>query len=277
MGSPFRAFRRLTLYAGLTVALLPLQILFLCISRQLASTLPRLYHRLCCGVLGLDVEVIGTPPAAQPALYAANHSSYLDVAALGAAIQGSFVAKIEVGRWPIHGFLTRLQRTVLIDRRRMRVGNARAALAERLAQGDRLVLFPEGTSSDGMRVMPFKSGCFAAVPGDAIVQPVTIAYVRLDGVPLDDEVRPLVTWFGAMTLAPHVWRMAGLGWIGVRLQFHQPVRPADFLSRKALTRHCQTVIAGGLAEALADRRARSAIDAENEDQLGLLALGRISI
>lgn len=275
--SPLRAFRRLTLYVGLTLALLPLQILFLCMSRRLASTLPRLYHRLCCGVFGLEIEVVGTPTAAQPALYAANHSSYLDVTALGAAIQGSFVAKAEVGQWPIYGFLTRLQRTVLIDRHRLRAGDARAALAERLAQGDRLVVFPEGTSSDGTRVLPFKSGCFAAVPGDAIVQPVTVAYVRLDGLPLDDEIRPLITWFGAMTLAPHVWRMAGLGRIGVRLQFHQPVRPADFVSRKALAHHCQDVIAGGLAAALADRRARSAIDAEDEEQLGLLALGRISI
>ncbi len=277
MGSPFRAFRRLTLYFGLTVALLPLQILFLCTSRLLASTLPRLYHRLCCGVLGLDVEVIGTPTAAKPALYAANHSSYLDVTALGAAIQGSFVAKIEVGQWPIYGFLARLQRTVLIDRHRLRAGDARAALAKRLARGDRLALFPEGTSSDGIRVLPFKSGCLAGVPCNAIVQPVTIAYVRLDGVPLDDEVRPLIAWFGAMMLAPHVWRMAGLGRIGVRLQFHEPVRPVDFPSRKALAQHCQSVVADGLAQALADRRTKSAIDAEDEDRLGLLALGRISI
>jgi 1-acyl-sn-glycerol-3-phosphate acyltransferase len=267
----------LALYAGLTLALLPIQVLLLCTSRRLASGLPRLYHRLCCGLLGLEVEVVGAPVAAPSALYVANHSSYLDVTVLGASIDASFVAKAEVGRWPIYGVLTRLQRTVFIDRRRLRAGDARTAVAERLARGDRLALFPEGTSSDGRRVLPFKSGCFAAIPGNALVQPVTIAYVRLDGLPLDDEIRPLIAWFGAMTLAPHVWRMAGLGRIGVRLHFHDPVRLADFLSRKSLAHHCRTVVADGLAKALADRRTKSAIAAENDEWLGLLAVGRHSI
>lgn len=254
MGSTVRAFRRLAVYAGLTLALLPLQMLFVRTSPRLASALPRLYHRLCCGVLGLEVEVIGAPTSAQPVLYVANHSSYLDISVLGAAVTGSFVAKSEVGRWPVYGFLTRLQRTVLVDRRRQRAHDTRAALAERLTQGDRLVLFPEGTSGDGLGVLPFKSGCFAAASGDAIVQPVTVAYVRLDGLPLDREVRPLIAWFGDMTLAPHAWRMAGLGRIGVQLRFHDPVRPADFPSRKALARHCQAVVADGLAAALTDNR-----------------------
>jgi 1-acyl-sn-glycerol-3-phosphate acyltransferase len=275
MGSTLRAFRRLALYGLLTAFAWPLQVLLL-VSRRLASALPPIYHRLCCAILGIELHVAGAPESSAPMLFVANHSSYLDITVLGALVRGCFVAKVEVQTWPIYGFLARLQRTVFIERRRRRVGAGRDVMAERLAGGDSLILFPEGTTSDGIRVLPFKSSFFAAAEG-ACVQPVSIAYVRLDGVPIGRHLRPFIAWYGAMTLIPHVWRMAGLGRIEVEIRFHAPVRLADFVSRKALAAYCQAVVTDGVASALAGRRATRRTGAEDEALLGLVGVGRMSI
>jgi 1-acyl-sn-glycerol-3-phosphate acyltransferase len=215
------------------------------------------YWRVSSRLLGLRARVRGTPCTARPCLFVANHVSYVDIVLLGALLPANFVAKREVAGWPVFGFLSKAQRTLFVERRGARSREQRDALVARLAAGDSLVLFPEGTSSDGGRVLRFKSALFAvAEPGAGPplqVQPVSVAYVGLDGMPLGRHLRPLVGWFGDMDLAPHLWALLGLGRIEAELRFHPPVRMAAFAGRKALAAHCQGAVAGGVAAALAGR------------------------
>jgi len=258
MGSSSLRLARFALYFAWTVSLLPVQLVGLACRRRWTSTLPVFYHRCCCRILGLRVRAVGSPTARRPVLFAANHVSYTDITVLGSVIPGSFIAKTEVADWPFFGWLAKLQRSVFVDRQARNTPAQRDAISERLAAGDALILFPEGTSGDGNRVLPFKSALFAAVhrtkgSSPVIVQPVSLAYTRLDGMPIGRFYRPLFAWYGAAELAPHMWTMAGLGTVDVVIEFHPPTFLADCGSRKALAAYCHARVSGGVAAALFGR------------------------
>jgi lyso-ornithine lipid O-acyltransferase len=258
MSAFFLRLKRLFLYACLTLPLMPIQAVLLLLRLPIAERLPLFYHRLAGRILGFDTTVIGTPTSARPALFVANHTSYVDIEIFGGVVDASFIAKSEVKRWPLFGWLARLQRTVFVDRRAHTTHHQRDALVERLKEGARLILFPEGTSDDGTRVLPFKSALFAAVHGAHLkhpvtIQPVSIAYVSLDGMPLGRFFRPYFAWYGDMELASHLWEMVGFGRVGVTVEFHAPVSIAEFPTRKALAEHCWRVVSAGVASAIAGR------------------------
>lgn len=259
MGARLRAVARLALYLGWTGLLLPVQIAAVALDRPLARRLPRFYHRRCLRIFGIRALVRGEPAGPAPTLFIANHSSYLDIVVLSALIEGSFVAKREVSGWPLLGLLAKLQRTVFIERAARRDVHAqRDEMQRRIRAGDNLILFPEGTSDDGVHVLPFKSALFSAAgvelgDGGLRVQPVSIAYTRLDGLPLGRALLPFVAWYGDMALLPHLLRLTGLGRLTVEVTFHAPVTLHDFSSRKALSDHCRAVIAKGVGEAAAGR------------------------
>lgn len=263
IGSPVTALWRLLCYVGFTLLIMPVQGTALLLRLPLRSTIPLWYHRRCCRILGIRVERRGRQSRSQPTLYVTNHSSYLDITVLGSVIPGSFVAKSEVAGWFFFGWLARLQRTVFVERRALRARDQRDALARRLDRGDNLILFPEGTSDDGNRVLPFKSALLSAAERrpqgqPLVVQPVSVAYTKLDGLPLGRSLRPFFAWYGDMELAPHLWQLAGLGRLTVAVHFHQPVTLDDFGSRKRLSEHCQAKVAQGVALALSGRSSLSA-------------------
>src|SRR4051794_20483767 len=237
-----------------TMPLIPVQAIGLALRRRWVATFPRFYHRCCCHILGIRVCIIGRPTQARPVLFAANHISYLDITVLGSLLDASFIAKSEVAIWPLFGWLARLQRSVFIDRRARSTARQRDSIAARLAAGDALILFPEGTSGDGTRLLPFKSALFSvadhAASGPVTVQPVSIAYTRLDGIPLGRVLRPFFAWYGSMSLAPHLWRLLGLGRLEIVVEFHPTTTLAACGSRKNLARYCEEHIAAGLAAAL---------------------------
>jgi lyso-ornithine lipid O-acyltransferase len=250
---------RFLAYFAVTLPLMPVQVVLLAIGSRRAEALPRFYHRLCCRIIGLDLDVRGAPTAHRPTLFVVNHISYSDITVLGALIEGAFVAKTEVAGWPLFGWLAKLQRCVFVDRRVRSTRDQRGSMAERLHGGGNLILFPEGTSSDGVRVLPFKSALFSAAHlGEnrmVAVQPVSIAYAKLDGLPIIRHERPAVAWYGDMDLAPHMWHLFGLGRITVVVEFHPPLDPANFPSRKALAEHCRGTIAAAVSAVLSGRSA----------------------
>jgi 1-acyl-sn-glycerol-3-phosphate acyltransferase len=219
--------------------------------------LKRAWHRGCCAIFGLEIRVHGEPALGDGTLYVANHVSYLDISVLGSVLNVPFVAKREVASWPVIGLIGRLGQTLFVDRKTERAGTQRDALAARLCAGERLILFAEGTSSSGDRVLPFKSALFAALMrSDAAasiqMQPVTIAYTRFrGGLSIGHGLRPLYAWYGDMTLLPHIWSALGLPGAEVEVWFHQPVSASAFASRKALARHAEQEVANGLAAARA--------------------------
>ncbi|WP_395458841.1 lysophospholipid acyltransferase family protein [Azospirillum melinis] len=258
LGSSGRGALRLTVYLLWTLLLIPLQALAVARNWRLCRTLPAFYHGVCARLIGLDVVVRGQR-ADGPVLFVSNHSSYLDIIVLGSQIPGSFVAKSEVGSWPFFGLLARLQRTVFVERKaRASVDKQRDDIGSRLDGGDSLILFPEGTSSDGNRTLPFKTALFAVaarrIDGRPLtVQPISVAATRLDGIPMGFAFRPFYAWYGDMDLAPHLWQAFRLGGMTVEVEFHPPVTIDGFSSRKALAEHCHRVISDGVACAISGR------------------------
>ncbi|GEO81383.1 lysophospholipid acyltransferase family protein [Pararhodospirillum oryzae] len=226
------------------------------------------FWRVVARIVRLRPRVHGALAGARPLLVVSNHVSYLDIVVLGSVIPGVFVAKAEVGDWPGFGFITRLARTILINRRRSATGEALKEIRERLAEGEPLILFPEGTSDDGNRVYPFKSALFSVVEQPVTlngasaatpvtVQPVSIAYTLVDGLPVGRAWRPFFAWYGAMDMAPHLFQMLAFGTGTVDVIFHEPVRFDAFPSRKALSAHCHATVKAGVAQALSGRLAPS--------------------
>ena len=223
----------------------------------------RFYWRVVTSLLGMKVRVVGQKVVSQeagieragprcPIVFVSNHSSWLDIPTLGGLLDACFVSKAEVGRWPGIGIVAALGRTVFVSRRPGNIGRERDEMRARLANGDNLLLFPEGTSSDGSRVLPFRSAFFSIVEGSEgwqvpLVQPVSIVYDRLGWLPAGRAARPIFSWYGGMDLAPHFWRLAQQRGLRATVLFHAPLDPAGFPSRKALAQAAWTSIAEGAA------------------------------
>lgn len=258
-----RAFGILAVFLAVTLFSIPWQGWAVRSGLKRRKTFPNRYHRFVARLFGIRLRVIGTPVQGQGVLMVANHTSWLDIVVFSAAARLSFVAKAEVATWPFFSTLARLQETVFVERtRRAQTGQARDQIRERLLAGDALVLFPEGTSSDGNRVLPFKSALMGAVEATVgadskghakhvLVQPVSTAYVGLHGIPMGRENRPLFAWYGDMELVPHLWECLLTGPVDVVLEFHKPISIDTVGNRKQLAAIAEAVVRRGQARALA--------------------------
>jgi 1-acyl-sn-glycerol-3-phosphate acyltransferase len=259
MNLPIQGLFRVAIYLGWTLMLVPLQILIRATRLPIRGVLPKVYHRGCLRIIGIDVEVRGQPATPGPVLFISNHSSYLDISVLGSLLDASFVAKSEVAGWPFFGYLSKLQDTVFIERRvRSEAGQQRDDLQARLAAGSSLILFPEGTSSDGNRTLPFKTALFSVAALDTggrplVVQPVSVTATRLSGLPMGRLGRPCYAWYGDMDLVPHLWHAFTAGQMTVEVEFHPPLTPDQWSGRKDLAERCRDAIAGGVSRAIAGR------------------------
>jgi 1-acyl-sn-glycerol-3-phosphate acyltransferase len=253
--SRLKVSAKLAAFLALTLPLMPVQAALVRASPRGARRLPNWYHRRVCRLLGVRVRIEGELARGVPVLLIANHVSWLDIPVISAAAPVAFVAKKEVAGWPFVSWLAKLQRTVFVDRtRRTSVGDTAGEMIERLSQGDNLVLFPEGTSSDGGRVLPFKTSLLAAAkptrgaPASpdlghgAVVQTLAIAYTRIHGLPIGRADRPIVGWYGDMDLPGHVWALLEAAPLEVVVRLGPPVPLARFDDRKALARHGETEI-----------------------------------
>ena len=252
IGSPLRGAFRLLSYLALTLVLVPIYLLAMALRiNPIVRWMPVAYHRVVCVILGIRVRVHGQRSDVIPTLYVCNHVSYLDIEVLGGLIPGSFVAKAEVATWPFFSTLAKAQRTIFIERRTGKTSTSRDQMMNRLNTGDNLMLFPEGTSSDGTRVLPFRSALFgvAQLRRDGkpiIVQSVAIAYTRLDGIPLGRYWRPLFAWFGDLDLVPHLWQMVCLGETEAVVTFFPPVDIDRLGDRKKLADYCFRQVSTGV-------------------------------
>ncbi|HEX3485286.1 MAG TPA: lysophospholipid acyltransferase family protein [Micropepsaceae bacterium] len=255
-----RASAILIVFVAVTLLGIPLQWLAVKLRLPLRRSLPRLYHRFVCRLFGVRITVAGAP-LRKGVLMAANHTGWLDIPILSAIAPVSFVSKAEVGTWPFFGLLARLQRTVFIRREKTKAAESRDDIRKRLLEGDALVIFPEGTSSDGNRVLPFRSALLSAAElslGEdgahhvrhAPVQPVSVAYVRLHGMPMGRETRPFFAWYGDMELVPHLWEALKTGPIDVTVEFHPALTIDEAGGRKALAARCEALVRIGLVRAL---------------------------
>ena len=245
--SAIRAGVNLGLFLGLVGALLGPYVVMLIVAPKKRYVIAQAYFKGCLWLTGLKLTLKGRADP-RAVMFVGNHGSYLDIPVLGAMIGGGvFVAKSEVAGWPLFGFLARLSRTIFISRNSAEARQQRTLLAERMNRGSRLILFPEGTSTDGSVVKRFKSSLFASledVERDAWVQPVSVVYARTrDGQPLSQNQRELYTWFGDMTLAPHLINVMGMRGCEVEMMFHEPLLASAFEDRKLLAKTCEHAVA----------------------------------
>lgn len=254
-----RAFLVLAAFFAFTLPLMPLQLLFVKAGSRYARSFPHWYHREVCRIVGIRLNVEGAVAEEQGVLLISNHVSWIDITVLSAVAPVSFVAKQEVASWPFVSWLAKLQRSVFVDRnRRNEVGHKANEILERLAAGDHIVLFAEGTSSDGNSVVPFKTALFAAAKppnGDPMgakvsAQTLAITYPKIYGLPLCRRGRHVIAWYGDMDLASHAWRLLGLGPIDAHIRIGPPVPLDDFPNRKALARYAEEQVRNDVVELL---------------------------
>ncbi|WP_118135332.1 1-acyl-sn-glycerol-3-phosphate acyltransferase [Oceanicella sp. SM1341] len=211
-----------------------------------------LWARTALWLCGLRLVVSGARMPHGGALVA-NHSSWIDIFTLMAAAPVNFVSKSEVRSWPGIGWLAAATGTLFIERRQSAARRQTEEMRARITSGQLLCFFPEGTSTDGLRVLPFKSSLFAVfldpLLQDAVwVQPVSVIYQPAPGAPA-----MLYGWWGDMDFGRHMWDIMCLSHGGrVQVVFHPPHRAADFTDRKALARICGEQVSEGMARARAD-------------------------
>lgn len=262
LGSSVNGWIRFGGFVALVAVLVPSFFVLKALRSPKAKDVPLFFHASLSRLLGIKVRVRGHRAKAVvggPILFVCNHSSYLDIPVLGSIIPACFVAKSEVAGWPFIGAMSKLQNTVFIERRSSRAGTQKNVLRDTLEEGRSLILFPEGTSSDGMRTLPFKSTLFSIVEkplsnGESVkVQPVSILCTEIGGMPIGRSWRPYYAWFGDMTLVKHAWDVFRISAFTVDVIFHPPVTIDDFGNRKLLSAHCEQAIAAGVDACITGR------------------------
>jgi 1-acyl-sn-glycerol-3-phosphate acyltransferase len=262
-----RVVRRLVIILLWTLASMLAQAVCLLLPGRPKVVFARLYWAAFTRMMGIRVRVIGKPASAsdgRPIVFVSNHSSWVDVPVVGGVLDGCFVAKGDVAKWPVISTIARLGRTVFVSRQRGSTRRERDAMRQVLDCGDNLILFPEGTSSDGSRVLPFRSAFFAVAEARKdddraalpLIQPVSVVYDRLDGLPAGRASRPVFAWYGDMDIASHFWRLGQHVGLRATVLLHAPLDPAGFTDRKALAQAVWRTVADGASTLRQNRPAQ---------------------
>ncbi len=199
-------------------------------------------------VLGMRHRVEGERMSERGAVVS-NHASWLDIFALNACKRVYFVSKSEVAGWPGIGWLARSTGTVFIDRDPRAARTQQEIFEARLLAGHKLLFFPEGTSTDGLRVLPFKTTLFQAfftpkLRHELYIQPVSLVYRAPEGA----DPR-FYGWWGEMEFGPHLVQVLAAARQGaVRVVWHPPLKVDDFADRKALAAACEDAVRSGMAD-----------------------------
>ena len=238
--------------ALITLMLIPIQWIAVKFNLPLRRSLPQFYHRTVCRLVGFRIRVVGERCPQRPLMIVSNHVSWADISIISAVTPIVFVAKSEIARWPVFGLLARLQRSVFVDRnRRHKTSEVNAEIAQRLASGDPVMLFGEGTSGDGNRVLPFRSSLVGAArdalaeaehAGRVWIQPLSLAYTGMLGVPLGRQHRPLIAWYGDFQLVPHLAGVLRRGAFDVTVTWGEPVAFEETSDRKEIARRLESTV-----------------------------------
>lgn len=247
----FRVLFFLLVYVPFLIVVIPLQWLVLKLRLPFWTVLPRAFHRLGCIFLGLRVTVIGTPSTGRPTLLVSNHISWTDIVAIGSVADVTFVAKREVGDWFFVGTMARLQRTIFVDRtRRSDAGRTAQEMGRHMAGGNAVLLFAEGQSDIGTHVLPFRSALVGAAQHamieagakDVLIQPLTIAYTRLQGLPVSRNERSLIAWIKSKSVKQNIREILSGPVKDVTVAFGTPLPLSETDNRKDVTKAAEAQV-----------------------------------
>mgnify|MGYP000583428190 FL=1 len=247
----FRIAFFLFVFVPFMLVVIPLQALILLLKLPFWNVLPRLFHRLGCIFLGLRVSVIGAPSHGRPTLLVSNHISWTDIVAIGSVADVTFVAKREVGNWPFVGMMANLQRTIYVDRtRRSDAGRTAQAMGQHMAGGNAVLLFAEGQSDIGTHVLPFRSALIGAAQhamveagaSDVLIQPLTIAYTKLQGLPVSRNERSLIAWIKSKSVGQNIAEILSGPVKDVTVAFGAPMPLNQGDDRKAVSKAAENQV-----------------------------------
>jgi len=241
-------------FALTTLALIPMQLLVLQFTKgPVAYILPHYWGKAVCRIFNITVLVRKKPEKNHQCIFISNHLSYLDIPAISSIITASFVAKKDVASWPVFGFLSKLQQTAYISRDRADATKGKQTLETMLAERKSLIIFPEGTSTDGRDVRPFKSSLFSIALNNSAdnlyIQPFTIKMETVDKRPIKTQQdRDIYAWHIDMDtpLAEHLWAFASSQGATISLTFHDAFPAKTHPDRKILAKHCHNTVSNGL-------------------------------
>lgn len=217
---------------------------------------PKIYNSVVCKIYGIKIHIKGTPDTTNHVVFVGNHLSYIDISVLGSTLPATFISKADVKKWPIFGILAALTQTVFIERNREAAAKCIADIKKALEKDRSLILFPEGTSTQGIEVLPFKSSIFDLflnknLKDKLLIQPFTLSIQKIDGrevaSPKDHD---LYAWYADMTMVPHLWALGKSKGIELLLTFHPARTATNYDDRKKLANDCHSDTQQGLKNSL---------------------------
>ena len=232
------------IFIFLTIILIFFKASLQLVTKRISQKIVQIFHNLVLWLVNINVEVIGERNLNKlPTLYVSNHLSYLDIPVLGSVINGKFIAKNEISNWPIIGFLSKVGNTIFINRNLRFLKINKSIIFDYISRGDNIILFPEGTTSDGIRVLRFKSSLLTSLEQkNILIQPIVIKYQSINGIPLNRWLKPIIAWYGDMDFKPHLINILKLFSIKVKITFLPPFNGRDFANRKDMTSTLHHVI-----------------------------------
>ncbi len=231
--------------------IVPFQITLVLFNLKLRLYIPKIFHKFVLLVLGIKVNIIGEITRLRPLVLIGNHTSYLDIIVLGSLMPISFVAKEEIRGWFLFGFLAKMQNTIFIKRKNYKTLESIVKINENINNNFALVLFPEGTTSSGKKILNFKTSLFNLFEGDSTLrlQNFSLCYTHVNTMPIDNRVRPQISWYGDMNMISHLTNLLKLSCINVTVVMH-PVFSTKNLNRKEISKFSHVQIKKGIDTAL---------------------------
>ncbi len=246
-----RLFLFIFVILPLFIIFVPLQIIILALNLPFWHFLPRILFRITTKILGIEISLIGKVIEDKPTLLVANHISWIDILALGAVANISFVAKSEIKKWPLIGFLAALRKTIFVERKK-RTDSKRTAteMAKRLKDGGAVVLFAEGGSNISAHILPFRSALLGAAQiamqeagaKDIVVQPVTIAYTKMQGLPISRTNMSQLAWNKSLNIIENIKQILQRPKIKIIIHFAQPLNLGQKQNRKEIAQKCHEIV-----------------------------------
>lgn len=215
------------------------------------NVLPRLFHLIAARLIGLEVKKIGQPETGKATLVVSNHISWTDIVAIGAVADVTFVAPDDIIRWPFVGFFSTLQKTIYVpSSRKDAARKSPQEMARRMADGGAVCLFAEGKADNGTHVLPFRSGLIASAQQAMFeagaryvsIQPVTIAYTKLQGLAITRTDRSLIAWIKAKSVLENLRDILFGGTKEVVVAFGEPLPFAEGSNRKRITQQVENEV-----------------------------------
>ena len=228
---------KFVIFIYLTITLILFKTFLQIFTKRISQKLVRIFHKLVLWLINIDVEVIGNRNLNNvPTLYVSNHLSYLDIPVLGSAINGRFIAKNEISNWPVIGYLSKVGETIFTNRNLRFLKTNKSIISDYISRGDNIILFPEGTTSDGIRVLKFKSSLLTSLEQKNIfIQPIVINYESINGMPLNRWLKPIIAWYGDMDLQLHLINILKLFSIKAKITMLPALNGRNFSNRKDMT------------------------------------------